>query len=310
MLKKEIIVKKIEDQLDFDFNINIGYIDSLEDFQNIILSPYNQGKRVFYRGERKNSITRPLIPSIFRNKNFLLSENENATMFNCDYLYDFYNRVPEYFDLCQRIFGAITTDNMYQFLAFSQHYYGISPLIDFTKSPYVALSFALKDRTEYKEDILIYTLEILDDKDYTCDYDTANSWIRDYNVLVLRDITQRELEHPYETIENLKKYSKFVKGQSLIGRSAPKARLIDVPTNDLMRYQQGVFLLLDDFNLYSKSYFTKRIRDDFAIKKWLVSKDLCPLLLERLHRDRPYYAYKNITNLSQAVNDLKANNIL
>ena len=48
MLKKEIIVKKIEDQLDFDFNINIGYIDSLEDFQNIILSPYNQGKRVFY----------------------------------------------------------------------------------------------------------------------------------------------------------------------------------------------------------------------------------------------------------------------
>ncbi len=310
MLKKEIIVKKIEDQLDFDFNINIGYIDSFEDFQNIILSPYNQGKRVFYRGERKNSITRPLIPSIFRNKNFLLSENENATMINCDYLYDFYNRVPEYFDLCQRIFGAITTDNMYQFLAFSQHYYGISPLIDFTKSPYVALSFALKDRTEYKEDILIYTLEILDDKDYTCDYDTANSWIRDYNVLVLRDITQRELEHPYETIENLKKYSKFVKGQSLIGRSAPKARLIDVPTNDLMRYQQGVFLLLDDFNLYSKSYFTKRIRDDFAIKKWLVSKELCPLLLERLHRDRPYYAYKNITNLSQAVNDIKANNIL
>lgn len=310
MLKKEIIVKKIEDQLDFDFNINIGYIDSFEDFQNIILSPYNQGKRVFYRGERKNSITRPLIPSIFRNKNFLLSENENATMINCDYLYDFYNRVPEYFDLCQRIFGAITTDNMYQFLAFSQHYYGISPLIDFTKSPYVALSFALKDRTEYKEDILIYTLEILDDKDYTCDYDTANSWIRDYNVLVLRDITQRELEHPYETIENLKKYSKFVKGQSLIERSAPKARLIDVPTNDLMRYQQGVFLLLDDFNLYSKSYFTKRIRDDFAIKKWLVSKELCPLLLERLHRDRPYYAYKNITNLSQAVNDIKANNIL
>lgn len=310
MLKKEIIVKKIEDQLDFDFNINIGYIDSFEDFQNIILSPYNQGKRVFYRGERKNSITRPLIPSIFRNKNFLLSENENATMINCDYLYDFYNRVPEYFDLCQRIFGAITTDNMYQFLAFSQHYYGISPMIDFTKSPYVALSFALKDRTEYKEDILIYTLEILDDKDYTCDYDTANSWIRDYNVLVLRDITQRELEHPYETIENLKKYSKFVKGQSLIERSAPKARLIDVPTNDLMRYQQGVFLLLDDFNLYSKSYFTKRIRDDFAIKKWLVSKELCPLLLERLHRDRPYYAYKNITNLSQAVNDIKANNIL
>lgn len=310
MLKKDTLVKKIEEQLDFDFNINIGYIDTLGDFQNIILDPYNRGRRVFYRGERKNSITRPLMPSIYRNKSFLLPKNENATLINCDYLYKFYKQAPDYFDLSQRIFGKITTDNMYQFIAFSQHYYGISPLIDFTKSPYVALSFALKDRREYKEDILIYTLEIIDDVDYTQDYDTANDWIKDYNVLVLRDITQHDFEHPYETIENLKKYSKFVKGQNFINRSAPKAKLIDVPTNDLMRYQQGVFLLLDDFNLYSKSYFTKRIRDDFAIKKWLVSKKLCPVLLERLHNDRPYYAYKNITNLSQAVNEIKTKNML
>jgi hypothetical protein len=194
---------------------------------------------------------------------------------------------------------------MFSFLAFSQHYFGISPLIDFTKSPYVALSFSLKDRTEYDSDILIYTLEIKDNDDYTNSQDIANKWIENYSVMVFRDLTKLELESPLESLSDYKIIYDNFKGSNFLEMNTPHAKLIDVATNDLIRYQQGVFLLLDDFSLMGKSYLTKKIRDDFKIKKWIISKDICPDLLDLLLNSYPYYAYKHITDLSSVVDKIK-----
>jgi hypothetical protein len=305
MNKHKLITKKIKDELDFDFHVDIEKIQTVEQFESKLLMPYKNGKRVYYRGERKNSITRPLLPSIYRQKEFLFDDNKKVTLVNNQSLYDFYRKQTLYFDLYENIIGKIDKNKMFSFLAFSQHYFGISPLIDFTKSPYVALSFSLKDRTEYDSDILIYTLEIKDNDDYTNSQDIANKWIENYSVMVFRDLTKLELESPLESLSDYKIIYDNFKGSNFLEMNTPHAKLIDVATNDLIRYQQGVFLLLDDFSLMGKSYLTKKIRDDFKIKKWIISKDICLDLLDLLLSSYPYYAYKHITDLSSVVDKIK-----
>ena len=301
-----IINERLENELDFDFHLDKHRINSVEEFEEYIINPYNSGKRIFYRGERKEDITRPLLPSIFRKKEFLFDSANRVNLVNADFLYSYYSKLGNFLEQYENTIGKATTDNMYSFLAFSQHYMGISPLIDFSKSPYPALSFALKDRSEYQEDILIYTLEIKNDTDYTNSIEKANEWIKDYSVLVFRDITRLDIESPLEALEDYKTVVDNARGKkSPFDMNTPSAKLIDVPTNDLMRFQQGVFLLLDDFSLMGKQYLTKKIRDDFNVKKWLINNRICPELHRMLIEYNPYYSYKYITNLNEIANDIK-----
>ena len=299
------------DELDFDFRLETNRINTLDDFQKKILEPYESGKRVFYRGERRNSITRPLLPTLFRKKEDLVPLGRRANIVDSDYLCDYYkSSEPEFYNLFSDIIGEIDKDRLYPFLAFSQHYMGISPLIDFSKSPYPSLSFALKDRVIYDEDILLYTLEIKEDEDYTDSVETANRWLRDYSVLVFSDNVRHQLdfnlENPLSAIADYKRIYERFGGSTFLELNTPRAKLIDVPTNDLMLYQQGVFLLLDDFSLMGKSYLTKQIRDDFRVKKWLVNKSICPDLFDLLLSRYPYYAYDCIMDLSKVAGKIKS----
>ena len=296
---------KLENELDFDFRLDRNRINTVEEFEEKILAPYNRGERIFFRGERKDDISRPLLPTIYRNKEFLFNSNNMVNLVDVKFLYELYSSRGRYVELYEKIIGKPDLSRLYSFLAFSQHYFGVSPLIDFSKSPYTALSFALKDRKEYSEDILIYTLEIKNDSDYTNSKETANQWISDYGVLVFRENTRHEFDNVLESIEDFKTVAKHSKSKSLLEMNTPSAKLIDVPTNDLMLYQQGVFLLLDDFSLMGKQYLTKKIRDDFNIRKWLINKDICPKLYEMLLDENPYYAFKYITNLNLIASDMK-----
>ena len=302
--------EKLEDSLDFDFNAGSERINTIDEFETSLLTPFKNGELIFYRGEKCDSIKRPLLPSIYRNKEFLFDSNKKVSMISSLALYDFYKRKSGFLDLYEKIIEPVNTSSMYNFLSFAQHYFGVSPLIDFTKSLEVALSFALKDRTEYPEDVLIYTLRLKSPNDYTSSLAVANSWIENYSVLVFRDLTKREFEKPIDAIEDYRLIAENFKGHSFIEITSPSAKLIDVPTNDLIRYQQGVFLLLDDFSLIGKSYFTKKVRDDFKLKKWIINKEICPEILSYLSSAAPYYMYKNLTDLSVTVNEIKKNNAI
>lgn len=301
--------KLIENELDFDFRAETHRINTLEEFDSILLKPYESGERIFYRGESRNSLTRPLLPTLYRNRELLFDSSKRVSLVDADAIYDGYRRNTEFFSLYERIIGKVQREEMYSFLAFSQHYFGISPLIDFSKSLYVSLSFALKDRVLFDEDILLYTLEIKGEEDYTDSIEVANEWIKDYSVLLFRDIdkviTKNAFENPLDIISDGRDIIVRFKGQNLLELNAPKARLIDVPTNDLIRFQQGVFLLLDDFSLVGKSYLTKKIRDEFNIKKWIISKDICPDLVDMIMVREPYYQYKYITNINAAADAIK-----
>lgn len=300
---------KIENELDFDFRAQTQYINSIEEFEKNIINPFKNNENVFFRGERVRSIDRPLMPSIYRSRDVILDDDEPFAVVDSKRLKEIYYRFPEYINLYEKTIGEISTDNMYPFLSFSQHYFGLSPLIDLTKNPFVALSFALKSRDVYTKDILIYSVEIKHKEDYTCDLSVANKWINDYSVILFRDPKNTGFDSAFENrkelLINYKELFEEVKGRSLFDLNAPSARLIDVPVNDLMRFQQGVFLLLDDFTVFGNGYLTKKIRDDFAIKKWIVNKDICPSLLDYQRQNAPQYDYASITDLSSVVGKIK-----
>lgn len=304
------LAERLEDELDFDYNVDIERIDTIYDFQEKLLDPFKDGKHRFYRGERCDSITRPLIPTIFRNKDSFFDNGKSVILVDAPCLYDFYKTKSGFFDFYENVIAPVNPDKMYDFLSMAQHYFGISPLIDFTKSLEVALSFAIKGRKKVEEDILVYELELKSTDDYTTSIDVANNWLSDYSVMVFRNVTRRDFENPFEMISNYKLiYEKF-KGSSFLEMNSPSAKLIDVPTNDLIKFQQGVFLLLDDFSLIGKSYLTKKVRNDFNLKKWIINKDICHGILEWQQRECPYYSYENITDLANVAAKIKRENKL
>ncbi|MBR3738046.1 MAG: hypothetical protein IKN26_04830, partial [Eubacterium sp.] len=127
-------------------------------------------------------------------------------------------------------------------------------------------------------------------------------------VLVYRESSKIDYKNFGEFLEDRKTVMNNIKNKSgLLDMNSPSAKLIDVPTNDLMRYQQGVFLLLDDFSLMGKLYLTKKIRDEFKVKKLIINKEICPKLLDMLIENNPYYAFKYITNLNAIAQNIKEN---
>lgn len=304
------LAEKLNDELDFDYNVDIERIDTIEEFEQKLLNPFRDNKTRFYRGEKRDSITRPLLPGIYRHKDRFFDNGKNVTLVDNEVLYEFYKTKSGFFDMYEKIISPVEPDRMYNFLSFAQHYFGISPLIDFTKSLEVALSFAIKDRKVVSEDILVYELNLKSKEDYTTSLEIADKWISEYSVMVFRNVTKYDFESPIERISNYKMIHDKFRGSSFLDMNSPSAKLIDVPTNDLIKFQQGVFLLLDDFSLIGKSYLTKRVRDEFCLKKWIINKDICPEILDWLHNECPYYSYDNITDLTNIANKIKKNNPL
>ena len=69
--------KALVNELDFDFSINEKYISTLEEFNELLKRPFTEKKRkIFYRGERINDLSRPLIPTFLRDRKMLLREGE------------------------------------------------------------------------------------------------------------------------------------------------------------------------------------------------------------------------------------------
>lgn len=300
------LTKALQEELDFDFSINEQRIETLADFDSYLRKSFeNGGKRIFYRGERINAANRPLLPTMFRKRERLLGDGWVVNI-NSDYLLNFYKSLGEYFSFFNTAFGTASKYRLYELCAFSQHYLDSSPFIDFTKSLYVALSFALKGRERFDDDIVVYTAEISDADNYTNDMVVAECWLQDYKVSLFNS-PETMLKMPARAItpQDLREFGEQLE---LSARNAsPKARLIDIPTNDLMRHQQGVFLLLTDFRLVQKSYLTKNIRNQFHFTKYVISREICPDLLRLISQKAPWFEYDCLMDVSKAAHRAASN---
>lgn len=291
----DMTMLNIEDRLDFDYSVGEVYIDSMQTFQKELMEPFKDPSRhIFYRGERVSQLSRPLLPTMYRDKGALLKDGEYHAEVDSDYLLDYYKSYGGYVDLYNATFGNAGKYRLYDLCAFSQHYLNNSPLIDFTKSLYVALSFGLKEKTEFEDDGIIYAVEIEDfNNNYTTDKVEAECWLNDYHVSVY-DFSRSE-----DTTE-------MREAKAKAQRSSPTAKLIDIATNDLMKFQQGVFLLLSDFSLVNHLYLTRNVRDSVKIKKYILSKDICADLVAMVAKDTPWYRFSQLLEIKDGIHSAMA----
>ena len=270
-------------ELDYDYSVNEHHIATMRQFREELLEPYlDPDRMLFFRGERISSLARPLLPTLFRNREVLIPEGECCADVTSDSLLALYRSFGRYFDLFCSTFGHAHKYRLYDLCAFSQHYLNFSPLIDFTKSLYVALSFGLKGKREFEDDGVLYTVEISERENYTRDRVTAECWLNDYHVRVY-DLEPGE-ERPKEAVS-----------------TSPEARIIDIATNDRMKFQQGVFLLLNNFTLVNRLYLTRSVRDSVSIGKYILDRTLCPQLTELVERNAPWYSFSNLLDVDAGI---------
>lgn len=310
-LRLDELGDKISDRVDFDFSAVSKKINTIDEFNSEILSDFLNRKQLFYRGERINSPQRNLLPTLFRNPSSLFEFNDLGIVhIDGEFLLKYYSSLGRYVEVFSNTIGKADCNNLYELCAFSQHYFNVSPLIDFTKNLYTSLSFALKDREHFDDDIVLYTVELKNQDDYTDDINVANQWLRDIDVYVstfqetdIKNIVKEIIEN-----KNLLMSEEFRHHMEQINTSrVPKAKLIDVPTNTRMKFQQGVFLMLTDFQLFNVKYFTKNIREHFIVTKFIVNKEICPDIVRLIKEQAPWYSYKYLTNVDVAFDRAKRN---
>lgn len=297
---------KIPKTLDFDFSSVSRRIDTYDDFEKEILNVFYSGEGLFFRGERLNSSKRNLLPTLYRKPEALFSNDDiGIIQINSKFLYDYYSSLGSFVDVFSKTMGRVDENNLYDICAFAQHYYHSSPFIDFSKSLYPALSFALKDREQYDDDIVLYVLEINNKADYTNDINVANKWLKDINIY-LSHFDEKEIKKAIKELRNNRKVippEEVLQFMEQINTPpVPKAKLIDVPTNTRMKFQQGVFLMLTDFHLFNVRYFTKNIREQFSITKYIINKDICPMINNLIKQEAPWYMYECLTDVEKAFN--------
>ncbi|MBQ1516005.1 MAG: FRG domain-containing protein, partial [Lachnospiraceae bacterium] len=140
----------IVDEMDFDYSVGEVHIDTMEQFREKLLEPaQDRSVKRFYRGERISSLKRPLLPTMFRDREALIGKSSYADI-DAAYILKHYRETPFYFELYSSTFGQARKYCMYDLCAFSQHYLNWSPFIDFSKSLFVALSFGLKAKHSFE----------------------------------------------------------------------------------------------------------------------------------------------------------------
>ena len=307
--KKTIVRRRLRTRLQDAFDVNYAVaqvrVDSMEAFESELLTPFLQSSGIFYRGERICSSSRRLLPTFLRKE--ALTGEELYTHLDARALFDFYTGNKAFTDVYTTLYGAPDPERQYKMLAFAQHYLDVSPFIDFSASLYVALSFAMKGRTEFSDDIVIYTAFDIGDDDTTTDENEVNAWLSAYNVGIVRAESREEFLKLLGTRRKTESEigNPLLSAQrtleSLLNGVSPTAKLVNIPTNDLMKYQQGVFLLLNDFCLMDTAYFTKAVRQSFVIKKYVIDKSICPQLQKLLHDKAPQYRYACLLDIAEAV---------
>ncbi|MGN0523415.1 MAG: FRG domain-containing protein [Eubacterium sp.] len=308
---KQKIVKALSNDLDVNYSVVQIKINSLDEFFELLFNPFEKGEKIYYRGERFNRMSRKLLPTLLRNSEIMSGcENKSIIEVNSAFIRDFYSSRPQFMSVYKTVYNDCADQNLYNMLAFAQHYLGVSPLIDFTKNLYVALSFAIKGRSTINDDIVIYTAYDIDDDDTSKDIDEVNSWLENYNVRVvnftdLGDLHKQIKNSPHKgELPHIREQKvKLNMLDTIVDSVSPVAKLIDIPRNDLMKYQQGVFLLLNDFSLLDSTYLTKTVRQSFVIKKYIISPDVALKLRDFLIENAPQYRYECLMNIAKAVRD-------
>lgn len=200
-------------------------VERIEDIS--IRNDGGTGRFCWYRGQTNSDWA--LVPSFFRNP---------KTTYLCkwSHISADYGKKPKSKPLIKKL-EEVNIHSVYRTAAFIQHSIGYSPLIDFTKSSFVATSFALANFKSmvdfYGTSSCVYELDKNGNKTTTSGGD-ADGILRNIEIWVFKE---------NELIVNLIENERWL--NFLDNKEKSVIYLIDFPTNDRMFFQKGTFILFD-----------------------------------------------------------------
>ena len=217
--------------------INNNRLERYEELHN-----RKENKRIYYRGQI--NIDWRIFPSLLRglNKNVVIDDNSYFKMLSDAGLEDKFNENLRTHDT-----------NTYDKYAFIQHACSFSPFIDFTKNIQIATSFALSNSSRINEFMTVNSnviaLDFMDiEKNIVTDKYKAKEFIKKRFKMKYIDTNTFILGKPYRLIKSDGSYEiiKICSIKTLFDALIPSYVIIDIPTNDRMKYQKGVFICFYD----------------------------------------------------------------
>lgn len=192
--------------------------------------------------------------------------------------------------------------NRYSKYAFIQHSCSFSPLVDFTQSPVIALSFALSNASRINdfrsEDSSVFCLR---GGEGELDTITDIHIARDFLIKAFR---MKIIESKYFKFGKdyyLKKVGpspvliNYILIDDLLDAMTPKIKVINIPTNDRMLYQQGLFVCFYDC-LCLGDYIAYELNPNFVLTKIKIPKRNKRALLDSIYKKHREYDPEHLMN--------------
>ena len=238
---------------------------------------------IFYRGQ--SIFIFFLVPSLVRNlltKNCVIDLKKTFDIYNEKALFtsliDTYNFNFPYNKIQK------SDDINYEFLSWMQHAASLSPFIDFTKEFLFASSFALESQNSFEfnnEDSAIFLLECHNSLQNNLTY--INDKIKQIKIITL---SQKIVPGTRLKIKKLKKPLDFTNLKSIKEALSLKYEVIDLPTNDRMKRQRGLFLFIYKCVFIHGQLFTYVNSDTFICKVKINFEG--KRFLRKILKDNPY----------------------
>jgi hypothetical protein len=239
-------------------------LNSIDD----IINYDKQNGTSWYRGQTNKNWQ--LVPSFFRN-------SKKSLLWDWSEIYKDYQSKPSKVSLIKKLneIGINTSEFPYKTAAFIQHSIGYSPLIDFTRSPEVAISFALSNGSSmgsyYGDDACVFVLELSN-----CQILTDNN----INVALKSSKTQVFMKN--ELIIRLLENLMWV--NLMLANEKSKIDFINQPTNDRMMFQKGTFILYDNVIIIGDEVYMSYEKIDFT-KRHFIKYNIDVKSKEKLYED-------------------------
>ena len=260
-------------------NISLDSVDSLE-----YLHQYH-----YFRGQTDYEWR--MSPSILRNLNMdiVLDDKYYFELLSEQNLEDKYNNLI-------KATPGFSVENKYNKYAFIQHSTSFSPFIDFTKEPIIAISFSLSNAMRLNDfrnsDSSIICMRFDEQKSDSLitDKKTARAFIKNDMKLEIINSDTFILGKKYELTNSDGRTSLIciTSIEELLDRMTPRFKVLDIPTNDRMLYQKGLFICFYNC-LCLKDFIAYELCPDLHIAKVCVKKRKKRSILNNIYKNYRQY---------------------
>ena len=260
----------------------VYFIKQLKDVNN-----FKVGSNCFYRGQSNEKWR--LLPSSLRSETKTCIYNLNMYLESLK-KYNLENKYEKYIKYC-------TDESIYYKCAFFQHACAFSPLIDFSKSDIVAASFSLINKSSIgyynniSSSLYVYIINNPEPKILRSISDIESFLFHDYKLYY---IDKQQLYFGEKILfNNSSEILIFDSIEKIVKLLVPSICFIDLPTNDRMKYQKGLFLCFYNCIVLGGHIYYE-LSNNFKMIKLIIKPEDKDNILDEIRRETPEYDSNHI----------------